>query len=92
MSAEVVTVFEIPKDPETGRINCRQCDATEKQFDRLGVAYELKDATLPENNSFIKGLGYMQAPVVTVTVDGEVVDHWSGFDPDRCKDLAYKLK
>lgn len=92
MSNEKVTVYEIPKDPITGRVNCRQCEATEKKFDSLGVEYELKDATLPENNEVVKALGYMQAPVVTVTVDGEIVDHWSGFDPDRCKDLAYKLK
>ena len=92
MTREVVTVFEIPKDPDTGRINCQKCEATKKHLTRKGVEFEVKDATEPENNKYLKDLGYLEAPVITVTVDGELVDHWSGFNPGKCEDLAYKLK
>lgn len=87
-----VTVYEIPKDPDTGRIRCQKCEATKKYLTGKSVGFVTKDATEAENNAFLKGLGYLEAPVIVVTVDGEIVKHWSGFNPGECDDLAYKLK
>ncbi|MEC7028447.1 MAG: glutaredoxin domain-containing protein, partial [Pseudomonadota bacterium] len=51
---------------------------------RKGIAYEYIDLTKDESAmDMVKGLGYMQAPVV---VAGE--DHWSGFRPDKISTLA----
>jgi glutaredoxin-like protein NrdH len=62
---------------------CVQCNQTKKAFDKKGVSYEVIDVTKDENAyNYVTSLGYMQAPVV---VAGE--DHWSGFQPDKIKDL-----
>jgi len=63
---------------------CVQCTATTRELDRKGIAYEYIDLTKDESAmDMVKGLGYMQAPVV---VAGE--DHWSGFRPDKISTLA----
>ncbi len=76
---------------------CVQCDATKRKLKALGVDFEkdgdvivlgestyiLADATTDENRQVGIDLGYMQAPVVTVKVDGELESHWSGYDPDK---------
>lgn len=62
---------------------CVQCDRTKKMLDKEGLEYEEVDITEPENLSFVKGLGYMQAPVV-VTDD----DNWSGFRYEKIKGLV----
>lgn len=36
---------------------------------------------------YIKSLGYTEAPVIVVTDDGEVVDHWSGFSEEKINAL-----
>ncbi|MEC8664582.1 MAG: glutaredoxin domain-containing protein, partial [Pseudomonadota bacterium] len=57
---------------------------TTRELDRKGIAYEYIDLTKDESAmDMVKGLGYMQAPVV---VAGE--DHWSGFRPDKISTLA----
>jgi glutaredoxin-like protein NrdH len=66
-----VTVYSKPA--------CVQCDATYRALDRKGVEYTVVDITQDaEALEMVRGLGYLQAPVV---VAGE--DHWSGFRPDR---------
>jgi len=64
--------------------SCVQCNATYRALDKKGVEYNKvdisQDATALEH---VRGLGYMQAPVV-VTDD----DHWSGFRPDKIELLA----
>ena len=35
----------------------------------------------------VKGLGYLQAPVVVTDED-----HWSGFRPDKINELAERIK
>lgn len=63
---------------------CPQCVATCRKLDGLGAQYESVDAS--EALSFIRGLGYSQAPVVVVKdAEGAVVRHWSGFRPDLIK-------
>lgn len=63
---------------------CVQCVATTRELERKGIPYKYVDLTedVTAMNT-VKGLGYMQAPVV---VAGE--DHWSGFRPDKIGMLA----
>ena len=63
---------------------CVQCNATQKALDRAGLAYTTVDVSVDdEARDYVLALGYLQAPVVEA--DGE---HWSGFRPDRIKNLA----
>lgn len=49
--------------------------------------YESFDVTEDETAmAEVKELGYLAAPVVKVTApDGTILDHWSGFQPERIK-------
>ena len=73
----MTTVYKLPY--------CHQCDRTTELLDLLEIPYSTVD--LSENNDareYIRDhLGYSQAPVV-VTED----DSWSGFKPDRIRELA----
>ena len=64
--------------------NCIQCDATARELERKGIAFEkidiMKDA---DAYAKITGLGYKQVPVV---IAGD--DHWAGFRPDKIGALA----
>lgn len=80
MSDTVVTVYS--KKP------CVQCDATFRKLDGLGVDYKVADATTEENLTYLKDLGYQQAPVVTVEKDGFMIDSWSGYIPDKVLELV----
>ena len=63
---------------------CVQCNATYKALDRHGIRYQVVDVSLDnEAREYVIALGYLQAPVV---VAGH--EHWSGFRPDRIKQLA----
>lgn len=63
---------------------CVQCTATRREFDKLGLEYELVDITAePSARDLVLSLGYLSAPVV-VSPGG----HWSGFRPDRIKALV----
>lgn len=67
---------------------CVQCTMTTRLLDQLGVAYVTVDVTVDEAAlAVVNSLGYMQAPVIVV---GEPEDgrHWSGFQPERIKELA----
>lgn len=67
---------------------CVQCNATYKELDKQGVTYEKLDISVDtEARDYVQALGYLQAPVV---VAGD--DHWSGFRPDRIKQLAESLR
>lgn len=70
-----VTVYSKP--------SCAQCTATYRALDSKGIAYVVVDLTeTPDALETVKGLGYLQAPVV---VTGE--SHWSGFRPDLIQGL-----
>ncbi|MCA1007594.1 redoxin NrdH [Rhodococcus hoagii] len=63
---------------------CVQCNATYRALDKAGLEYDIVDISEnPEARDYVMALGYLQAPVV---VAGD--DHWSGFRPDRIKDLT----
>lgn len=71
-----VTVFTKPR--------CPQCEATKRQFTKLGVPFETVDLT--ENPSTMEQLleaGFRQAPVV-ITPDNS----WTGYRPDLIREIA----
>lgn len=72
----MVTVYSKPM--------CVQCNATYRALDKAVVEYEKVDMSQDlEALELVKGLGYLEAPVV-VTAD----DHWGGFRPDKIEGLA----
>ena len=78
-STAAVTVYSKP--------SCPQCDATYRALDRKGVSYNVVDLTQdPAAFEMVKGLGYMQAPVV---IAGD--KHWAGFRPDQIAAVAKAL-
>lgn len=74
-----VTLFSKPA--------CVQCTMTSRLLDQLGIEYVVRDVTTDAQAlAIVMKLGYMQAPVVVVG-DEEDGRHWSGFQPDRVKEL-----
>jgi glutaredoxin-like protein NrdH len=72
----MVTVYTKPA--------CVQCNATKRALDKAGVDYTTVDISQDEQaREAVMAMGHMQAPVV-VTDDA----YWSGFRPDRLKELA----
>lgn len=68
--------------------SCVQCTATARAFKERGISHVVRDLSEDVDAlELVKGLGYMQAPVV-VTDD----EHWSGFRPDRINELAERMK
>ena len=66
---------------------CVQCDATYRALDKKGIDYTIVDISAdPEALEMVRGLGYLQAPVV---VAGD--EHWSGLRPDQINALAAKV-
>lgn len=74
-----ITVYSKPR--------CPQCVATYRKLNGLGAPHESVDVSEDlEALSFIRSLGYSQAPVVVVKdAKGAIVKHWSGFRPDMIK-------
>lgn len=71
------------------RPNCQPCKATKRKLEQLQAEYTLIDVTEdPDALDLIKGLGYLQAPVVVARIGGEEV-HWGGFSPDN---IAWAVK
>ena len=63
---------------------CTQCKFTKKELDKAGIEYTIVDISRDEQaRNYVQQLGYLQAPVVQAGTD-----HWSGFKPDRIKQLA----
>lgn len=67
-----------------------QCTASERKLKQNEIDFVHEDATTMENLAFIKSLdeGYMRAPIMTVSVDGVIVDHWTGYRPDKIDALV----
>ena len=66
---------------------CVQCNATYRALDQLDAEYTVVDISQEADaRDYVMSLGHLQAPVVIV--DGE---HWSGYRPDRIKELAERL-
>lgn len=75
-----VVIWELP--------NCIQCNMTKKQFDKLGIPYEVQSLT--DNPLILEGFkaqGLMSAPIVTTDTKA-----WSGFRLDKIQSLARHLK
>lgn len=71
----MVKIYSLP--------NCVQCDRTKKTLSGGGVSYE--EIMLNESDSameYVKSKGYVSAPVVETENDS-----WSGFRPDKIKEL-----
>ena len=68
--------------------NCPQCAATKRAFDRLGAPYTVVDIpTAPVALATLQEAGFRQAPVVFVDSD-----FWTGYRPDRIRDVARRLQ
>lgn len=64
--------------------SCVQCNATKRALDKAGVEYSLVDISVDDSaREHVMSLGYTQAPVVETPAA-----HWSGFRPERLKELA----
>ncbi|MEE8736973.1 glutaredoxin-like protein NrdH [Bifidobacterium subtile] len=73
----VVTVYTKP--------DCVQCDATKRTLNKYEIPFTEIDLTADMDVlDRLKAAGWMRAPIVE-TADGEM---WSGFRPDRIRDLA----
>lgn len=73
-----ITVFTRPA--------CGPCRATKVALDKLGLDYDVIDISVDdEARDYVMSLGHLSAPVV---VAGD--QHWSGFRPERIKDLSNK--
>lgn len=70
--------------------DCRQCDATKRRLDEKHIAFEIEDATSPENLAALKAEGWGSAPVVLTNVDGVEVG-WAGYRPDMIDELAERI-
>lgn len=67
--------------------NCQQCAATERALTRVGVDY--REIQITEANiSLLQDAGFTQAPVVMVSMGAELQEFWSGYRPDKIRQLA----
>ena len=73
----MVTVYSLP--------NCVQCNATMRTMDKLGIEYRIESAS--DHAESLKKRGYRSAPIVRVETDS-YEDWWSGFKPEKIKDLT----
>lgn len=80
----IVTVYTKP--------SCVQCNMTHRRLKALNIPSTSVDLTQdPAALAYTKGLGYMQAPVVTITdEEGNLLEHWSGFQPDSIDAIQEK--
>ncbi len=80
MSAKTIVIYSKTK-------GCVQCDATNRTLAKTDLSFIKLDATTPENRQAGLDLGHMQAPVIVVYQDGEIVHHFSGFNPGELERL-----
>ena len=78
----LITVYSLPA------ANCIKCRAVEISMRNRGIeATKVLVNEDVEALAYIKSLGYSEAPVIVVSQDGEVVDHWSGFSDEKINSL-----
>ena len=75
-----ITVWTLP--------NCVQCNQTKKEFDKLGIQYDVRELNRnPKAVERFKEMGLMAAPIV------ETDDRrWSGFRINRIRSLQQHLE
>jgi glutaredoxin-like protein NrdH len=80
LSRVTVTVYSTP--------DCVQCRLTYVALEKAGIAYTVVDLAQDAvaRRYVTRDLGHTTAPVVVV--DGEPVEHWSGFRRERIAALA----
>ncbi len=72
---------------------CVQCAATERKLDAEKLPYAKEDIYEESNFATVQELKYMAAPVVLVRdAEGNITDHWAGFNPTKISELASELK
>ena len=83
MSAPKVTLYSKP--------SCVGCQATKRQFAKLGIEYTEIDISVDaQAREYVMGLGYLSAPVVVAELpDG--IRHWSEYRHELIGDLAREL-
>lgn len=72
---------------------CQPCRMTKMKLDQLGLAYDVVNVDLPENEAAgdqLRAEGWMATPVVKV--EGAPTQSWSGYRPDLLDALAARLK
>lgn len=68
--------------------HCPQCLRTKKDFDSLGIDYEVIDlADYEAERAKLRDAGFRTAPVVFA--GGQT---WSGYDPGKIRALAKSIK
>lgn len=71
--------------------DCSQCDMTKKVMDSKEIPYEERRIDLDEEAlAYVKELGYLAAPVVTIEYDDKPMEHFYGFRPDMIGKIALK--
>lgn len=65
------------------RPGCVQCTATYRALDKKNIEYTIDDALSEANKVITAAHKIMSAPAVLVMQDGEILDTWGGFRPDR---------
>ena len=71
--------------------SCIQCTQSKKRLEQLGVEYSETDIfENPEAYKFVtETLKFRAAPVIVIrNSEGEVVDSWSGFNPEKIATVA----
>lgn len=67
---------------------CPGCRMTERLLDELAVKYqEIDISSDPQAVTALRKLGYSSVPIVLVTEENGEVTGWSGFRPDKIKQL-----
>lgn len=77
-----VTVYTKPR--------CQPCRGTKRKLDELDIPYgemPLDDTT----RAYVESLGYTSAPVVEVDYGEGVTTSWSGYRPERIKQIKDTL-
>ena len=63
---------------------CPQCERTKKLMDNYGIEYETVDVSVNHvARENLMAQGYSQMPIVHTEYD-----EWSGFRPDKIKEIA----
>lgn len=73
---------------------CVQCNGTYRAMDKKGLDYNKIDVSQDEAAlELTKSLGHMQAPVVVKwSENGDIEDHWSGFNPEKIAEYALAVQ
>lgn len=88
-SSARVVVYSKPLNVP-GIPNCQPCIATARKLDQHGIEHEKRDATAPSSLAYLRTEfpEHNQAPVVIVYGEnGEILDDWSGYRPDKIDTL-----